>query len=349
MIAKRILKVVAIATLSLGTLTACDPPIPDSVLVEIAERSYVCEDGDVSISVDPMLLDVATLWADSVATACEGSMNFLVEADAPNADIVLSRTATQGCTPFDAMPLAIDGAAIAFFNSEAFLVNLDAATIQGIFSGAITSWADPAIAATNPDLALSDLPILVSPKAPQAAIDAMSAWLNRLSGVEVELSLLESFEESQADSIYELEEGGIALISLAEALYAGVTIANVLDADSGLVEPTLESMTFAGSQWVPTKSDTDVTVALDPEKEALALAGQEFAGLPYQAIYPITLSLCGEDTLLKRAAARFLLRQDSQGLIGTSTFAYMSEEVRIAAAAHVSVGLPTPTAIPVEE
>lgn len=349
MIAKRILKVVAIATLSLGTLTACDPPIPDSVLVEIAERSYVCEDGEVSLSVDPMLFDVGTLWSDSVAGACEGTMNFVVEADSPAADLVLSRTAAEKCEPFDSMPIAIDGAAIAFFNSEAFLLNLDAATIQGIFSGKVTSWADPAISATNPDLGLSDLPIQVSAKAPQAAIDAMSAWLNRLSGEEVELSLLEPFEESQADSIYELEEGGIALISLAEALYAGVTVANVLDVDGGIVEPTLESMTFAGSQWVPTKSDIDVTVALDPEKEALALAGQEFAGLPYQAIFPITLSLCGEDTLLKRAAARFLLRQDSQGLIGTSTFAYISEEVRVAAAAHVSVGLPTPTAIPVEE
>lgn len=349
MIAKRILKVVAIATLSLGTLTACDPPIPDSVLVEIAERSYICEEGEVSLSVDQMLLDVGTLWSDSVAGACEGTMNFAVEADSPTADLVLSRTAAEKCEPFDSMPIAIDGAAIAFFNSEAFLLNLDAATIQGIFSGKITSWADPAIAATNPDLGLSDLPFQVSAKAPQAAIDAMSAWLNRLSGEEVELSLLEPFEDSQADSIYELEEGGIALISLAEALYAGVTVANVLDANGELVEPTLESMTFAGSQWVPTKSDVDVTVVLDPEKEALALAGQEFAGLPYQAIFPITLSLCGEDTLLKRAAARFLLRQDSQGLIGTSTFAYISEEVRIAAAAHVSVGLPTPTAIPVEE
>lgn len=343
---RRILKVLAIAAVSLGTLTACDPPIPDSVLVEIAERSYTCETGEVSISTDPILFDVATLWADSVAEACEGEMIFSPQTENNTADIQITRSEDGICEAFDATPVAVDGAAIVFFNSEAFLLSLDAATVQGIFSGEITSWADPAITATNPDLGLSDLPIVVSPGAPAAAVKAMESWTSRLSGAEVPFSLLEVNEVSQADSIYELPEGGIALISLSEALYAGVTIANVINEEGVAVEPGLESLTFAGSQFVATKADTSVTVELDPEKQAIALAGQEFAGAPYQAVFPVYMYLCGEDTLLKRAAARFMLRQDSQGLIGSSTLTYISEDVRIAAAAHVSIGLPTPTAVP---
>lgn len=336
----------AIAAVSLGTLTACDPPIPDSVLVEIAERSYTCETGEVSISTDPILFDVATLWADSVTTACEGVMTFTPETENNTADIQVTRGLDGICEAFDVTPVAVDGAAIVFLNSEAFLLNLDAATVQGIFSGQITSWADPAITASNPDLGLSDLPIVVSPTSPAAAIQAMEAWTGRISGSEVPFSLLEVGEGSQADSIYELPEGGIALIALSEALYAGVTVANVIDAEGNAVEPSLESLTFAGSQLVPTKTDVAVTVELDPDKQAIALAGQEFAGAPYQAVFPVYMYLCGEDTLLKRAAARFLLRQDSQGLIGSSTLTYISEDVRIAAAAHVSIGLPTPTAVP---
>lgn len=344
----RILNLVAVAALSLGTLTACDPPIPDSVLVEIAERSYTCENGDVSISTDPILFDVATLWSDSVATACEGVMTFTPEAENSSADIQITRSQNEICEAFEVTPVAVDGAAIVFFNSEAFLLNLDAETIQGIFSGKITSWADPAITATNPDLGLSDIPIVVSPNSPAAAIGAMEDWAGRLSGAEVPFSLLKPEEAYQADSIYELEEGGIALIALSEALYAGVTIANVLNEENYPVEPDLESLTFAGSQFVPTKTETSVTVELDPQKQAIALAGQELAGAPYQAVYPIYMHLCGEDNLLKRAAARFLLRQDSQGLIGSSTLTYISEDVRIASAAHVSIGLPTPTAEPAD-
>ena len=38
-------------------------------------------------------------------------------------------------------------------------LNLSAATIAGVFTGAITNWNDPAIAADNPDATLPDLPI----------------------------------------------------------------------------------------------------------------------------------------------------------------------------------------------
>jgi hypothetical protein len=52
------------------------------------------------------------------------------------------------------------------------------------------------------------------------------------------------------------------------------------------------------------------------------------------------MALCGEDILTTRAAARFMLRQDSQGLLGSSNLLGLSEPARIAAIALVSKGLP---------
>jgi hypothetical protein len=55
------------------------------------------------------------------------------------------------------------------------------------------------------------------------------------------------------------------------------------------------------------------------------------------------MALCGEDTTLKRTMARYLLRQDSQGVIAAATMMPIPEEIRIEAIQIVVVGLPIPT------
>ena len=342
---RKALSASVLASVVLLTLTACDPPIPDSVLVEIAERSYNCEEGNVTLAAPTLVTDVSYQWADLVATGCESVMSLEPGAAPESADIVIAREAYEPCTPFTSVPVAMYGAAVVFMNSEAFLFNLTAEAVQGIFSGAITNWSDPAIAEANPDLILSDLPIEVSPASPKAAISAMENWTAQIAGTGTTFSLLQPDESEQQDSIFELPEGGIALIALSEALYSGMTLANVVDSDGNSVEPSLESLTYAATQYDFVKSEAVVTASYDPEKEAIALAGQENAGAPYTAAFPLIMSLCGEDTLLKRAAGRFMVRQDSQGLLGASTLGFLSEEVRIASAAVVSQGLPTPEAV----
>ncbi|MGI9822509.1 phosphate ABC transporter substrate-binding protein PstS [Agromyces sp. Marseille-Q5079] len=57
------------------------------------------------------------------------------------------------------LPLYISPIAVIFNVEGVDSLNLDAATIAGIFSGAITNWNDPAIAAENPDATLPDLAI----------------------------------------------------------------------------------------------------------------------------------------------------------------------------------------------
>jgi phosphate transport system substrate-binding protein len=57
------------------------------------------------------------------------------------------------------LPLYVSPIAVIFNVEGVDSLNLDAATIAGIFSGAIANWNDPAIAATNPDATLPDLAI----------------------------------------------------------------------------------------------------------------------------------------------------------------------------------------------
>ncbi|MGH3704025.1 MAG: phosphate ABC transporter substrate-binding protein PstS [Agromyces sp.] len=57
------------------------------------------------------------------------------------------------------LPLYISPIAIIFNVEGVDSLDLDAATVAGIFAGTITNWNDPAIAATNPDATLPDLAI----------------------------------------------------------------------------------------------------------------------------------------------------------------------------------------------
>jgi phosphate transport system substrate-binding protein len=57
------------------------------------------------------------------------------------------------------LPLYISPIAVIFNLEGVDSLDLDAATVAGIFAGTITNWNDPAIAATNPDATLPDLAI----------------------------------------------------------------------------------------------------------------------------------------------------------------------------------------------
>jgi phosphate transport system substrate-binding protein len=57
------------------------------------------------------------------------------------------------------LPLYISPIAVIFNLEGVDTLDLDAATVAGIFAGTITNWNDPAIAATNPDATLPDLAI----------------------------------------------------------------------------------------------------------------------------------------------------------------------------------------------
>jgi hypothetical protein len=103
------------------------------------------------------------------------------------------------------------------------------------------------------------------------------------------------------------------------------------------------SLLAASTQLTSSIEGATMKIALDPNIEVQAEAGLDEVVQPYQAIYAMDMALCGEDNTLKRSMARYFLRQDSQGVILSSTLMPLPENIRVDAISIVVVGLPVPT------
>ena len=94
-------------------------------------------------------------------TFLEGASDF-AGSDRAFKDDELAAGGFAKCAPDSTiveLPLYISPIAVIFNVEGVDTLDLDAATIAGIFAGTITNWNDPAIAASNPDATLPDLAI----------------------------------------------------------------------------------------------------------------------------------------------------------------------------------------------
>ncbi len=339
----RKLKAVALAAGIALSLAACDPPMPASLLVELAEKNVQCESGSASLAIPSASADLGATWADAMAAAC-GDMSFDQVAEGESAEIEISAQTSDSCKPFARAPFSIDAGVFAFNSLDISSLNLDGKTIAGILSGQITQWDDPALVAINPDNAMPATEIILIKDSTQPAIDALGAWVKTLGADSAGSKLTPTATDFQS-LLAELPEGAIALVPYSEALLAGSMLANVLngpDAYENVVVPGLDTIASAATQWNVKSTESAVEVSLDPTQKPVPPKGSDEAPLPYQAIYPVNIALCGSDSTLTRTIARFFLRQDQQGVLATSTMVPLNENARIAGAQLIAAGLPTP-------
>lgn len=339
--------------LSLG-LTACDPPIPQELLVAQAELSVQCEEGSISLSVPEALYDTSLFWVDAVNLGCESMTIELLDNPTEQADLVISAVepSAEQCKPFLTVPGAFDAGVLVVNLPDVYELNLSAEQILAIFSGEITNWSDERLSVNNEELIFPDLPIILPTQATSIAKNSISDWVGRLAGTALDLSSISDAEGiSEIDLATPVEEGAISIASFSAASYLGSTIVGIVT-ESGnldtLVIPQYETLYSGITQMVSSVSQAGLEVSLDPTLEPIPEAGLSEAAAPFQSVYGLNLYLCGEDTTLTRTAARFVLRQDSQGLLAGATFMPLREEVRISAIELVVVGLPTPTPVATE-
>jgi len=352
---RRTVSALAIALALSFTLTACDPPMPENLLIAKAELEVQCETGDVSLSIPEALTDVGFNWTDSLAVGCADMTITTTDESSTDSNIVIGESSliAARCEAFEQVPVALDAAVLVVNIPDIFEVFLDPTQIVGIFNGTITSWADPALEVNNEGYAFPDIPIVLPTQATVSAKNALSGWISRLAG---EPLVLDGIPDAEGVTDIELsmpmEEGGIGIASYSAATYMASTIAAILttpgDFDSVLYADN-GSITAAGTQLVATTGANGLELALDPAIEPTPEDGTFEALIPYQAIYPVTMALCGGDSTLIRTAARYLLRQDSQGVIASATMLPLPEAVRIEAIKLVVVGLPVPTPAAPEE
>lgn len=338
---KRSLATVGLILGATLTLTACDPPMPPEVLASLAEQTYTCEAGDSQLYATPEVAAVAADWQFSVESNCPGMTITPVEAALPSTALQISYmgTANQGTT-FGEVPFALDAIVLAVSLPDISNVNLSADAIQKIWSGEISNWADSEIVDLNPNFELPDLPILHGVDPSVGDTTPFIEWMTRLAGRDVSLRGGEA-------SLDEFAEGSLVLTRYSRATDAAANMVGIsVDSNSEGVVPVTESILTGATMFKSTVSGSFISLKFDPKAKPQAPEGIAVAPLPYQALALINLRLVGEDNLITRAAARYLLRQDSQGSLGLSSVIALPESLRAIALSTVSVGLPQPTIAP---
>lgn len=340
------LKKIALATTALVStlsLTGCNPPMPPDVLAILAEQNYTCEMGDVSIKLPAELADLGYGWSEALTEACP-EMALSIAEESANLEVGSGEEFSKECTPYARVPFAIDAAVLAFSLDGIDPLNLSAVVVGGILTGAITTWDDPQIAQLNPDLLMPAQEIVVYPYAPKVAIDALSGWLMDATG-SAPSALLVSSDQAPEEPIDFYVPGQIYLTTLSKAAYEYLPMASLVDPkdfEGTLAFPDIMTVASSASQLETSESEGVISVKRNPALEVVASEGFDVAGNPYPAIFTMDLALCGADSLVSRAAARFMLRLDQQGALGASPVIQLPEAVRIQGLALVSKGLPEP-------
>jgi hypothetical protein len=160
---------------------------------------------------------------------------------------------------------------------------------------------------------------------------------------------------TQKDFVLEsIDEGEIVIAPNSQVLNLGlysVALITATDKETGelkLAAADNLGVASASSQLVPSKDGQRVSAKLDSSIKPKAQEGLNEAAQPYQAIYPVYLNACAEDTLLKHAVALFLLRLDSQGVLAASNYNPLPERVRFESLDIARTGLPQPAELPAE-
>jgi phosphate transport system substrate-binding protein len=188
--------------------------------------------------------------------------------------------------PFDAcaegsdiveIPAYVSPIAIAFNVEGVDSLDLDAATIAGIFAGTITNWNDPAIAATNSGVTLPDLAISPVHRSDKSGTTAnFTDYLSQTAGDvwtdgSVEEWPLQSGEAAQGTSgVVDAIKGGNGTIGYADHSQTGdLSVVNV-QVGSEWVEPSAEGAAIAldASPLEEGRASTDLAFAIDRTTEA---------------------------------------------------------------------------------
>lgn len=341
---KKTLSVLVAMGLAMG-LTACNPPLPPEVRAALEEQIIVCEAGSSSIALPGAAVDQAALWGDSIAADCP-DMSLLDTPDEQSANMLAGIASSSQAleTAYAQIPFAVDAAVFVVNSSEMGALALSPAAIEGILTGKITNWSDPVIAADNPNDFMPDLEINLVSTTTFEALNSMSDWISRLLGRELDTSALTPVESVSLEEIYNIPEGAIMLANYSSNYEPAWLTANILleTGTENLAESATGNFASAATQWEFELAGNRATVKLNPELPALPPQGIDVAPVPYQAVFAVTLALVGQDELVHRANARYLLRAASQSTLAGFNFVELPDSIRMKAIDFISTGLTVP-------
>ena len=381
---------IALLALSLS-ISACTPPMPPEFQAQLAERYVTCVSGEIAISTVPELAEVTQAWVDGLTENCSDLSATIIgavdETEVPidetetavdDTEIAVEETEvpieetevpvddtetapdvfitaageTPACNVAASSPVGIDAVAIVVSVAGLDGVVFSPALLHRALSGGMTSWADPELQELNPEIELTDIPVVLRAPTRPEDITSLNDWMNRLdpAGWPGSPSGLVADAAFSAEVVVEelATEGTISVVP------ASLVTNNSLETVSIQISPDLEALYLnvetvisAGTQMVATTSGSVVTAKIDASLPPLPAAGNDFTSLPWQALNQFTITVCaGANEMAGRAFARYALRLDSQGVMTSYGFTEMPEQIRLAGLAAVSQGLPEPTIPP---
>jgi hypothetical protein len=337
-------------------LTACTPPMPPEFKADLAERYVTCVPGEIAIATVPELAEVTQSWVDGISESCSDMsatvVDPVVDVETPVDLFITAPGQTPTCTSVASSPIGIDAVAVSVTVDGLDGVIFSPALLHRALSGGMTSWADPELQELNPDIELTDTPVVLRTSARPQDIAALNDWMTRLdsAGWPGSPSGLVADAAFDAEAIItELETEGMISVGPA-SLITNNSLQSVSIQTSPDLEPVYlntDTVISAGTQMVATTSGSIVTAALDPALAPVPPAGSDVALEPWQALNQFTITVCsGANEMAGRAFARYALRLDSQGVMIVAGFTELPEQIRTAGVAAVSEGLPEPTIPP---
>lgn len=143
-------------------------PAPLAGIVDMWRTGMATGNPDVSLAYDATESPVSRLRFAAGTDQFAVSSRAFTEAERQELDFAgcaSPETATASPSPEKVhptivqLPVSVTSIAVVFRLDGVTSLNLDAATLAGIYAGRIQTWNDPAIAASNPSLELPDTPI----------------------------------------------------------------------------------------------------------------------------------------------------------------------------------------------
>jgi phosphate transport system substrate-binding protein len=170
------------------------------------------------------------------------------------------------------LPVYISPIAVIFNVDGVRELNLDAATIAGIFTGAITRWDDPAIAALNPDAALPSATITAVHRSDDSGTTKnFTDYLGQVAPEAWDAPAADTFpyqkgEAAQGTSgVVEAVTNGVNTIGYADASRAGKLGVASIKVGNGFVKLSTQAAAavVAESPLVPGRQPHDIAVQLN--------------------------------------------------------------------------------------
>lgn len=327
--------------------------MPPEALLAQAESQFVCISGETKVYLEPRVQEIQDSVAASLEANCPGMT--LITSGAEEAAVALGGHLESQVGPWAAsVPFAVEAGIFAISSSSGASVILSPETISGILTGEITAWNDPLILADNDNVAPLEGELVFNRTVQSDSIAALEAWYKHYTGNQLQTDLLEIKNSLSVADYTDSPEGSIAFMP--SSIFNELSITSMITPMAATISPDksqypqgavadFNSIQSGASQWASNiNADGVLEVIIDFEAKAIPPSGFDVAPSPYQIIYPLYLRVAKSDDKVARAVARYLLRQDSQGLL---TLVYpLPTAVRAEALALVSQGLVVPSPQP---